>query len=103
MKFFKPALHGYLDGDKLIKKNKSVVLFKIYDGFGVPVRVLNQVRSVEVHYQNEVYTAPVTMFKQHGIEHRFKDEDQLVLPRRFWHITTQYSLFEDDNLSNERI
>lgn len=84
-------LHGKLDRyGKLTKRGKQVVLFRNYDGFGLPLSVLKTIKSLEIHYDGEVYTATPEDFYEHGIENDFKDtrtyhtEKQLVLPRRFF-------------------
>lgn len=92
-------LHGKLDKKgKLTKTGKQVVLYEVYDGFGIPVRVLDLVSSVEIHYENEVYNATPADFEKHGVEHTFTDpktlrrEEQLILPRKYWRSERQAKL-----------
>lgn len=94
VKFYKPVpAHGTITADgKLIKRGKEVVLFKIYDGFGIPVRVLDRIKTVEVHYKDETYIARVELFRVYGIKHTFGDEKQLILPRKYWLVASQEKL-----------
>lgn len=99
MFYKKPDLHGRLDKDGiLIKKGKQVVLFENYDGFGVPIKVLEKIRGVEIHYKGKVYIATTDTFYNNGIEHTFQDpsnyrqEKQLILPRKFWDAPDQTRL-----------
>lgn len=93
------GFHGKLDKHgKLVKKGKQVVLFRKYDGFALPVNVLKQIKSVEIHYEDVVYSASVEDFKKHGIQEFYKKalfgepEQQLVLPRKYWRNSNQVTL-----------
>lgn len=99
MFYHKPVVHGRLDKHgKLVKKGKQVVLFKNYDGFALPLYVLKIISSVEIHYGGKTYQASPDTFYKHGIEHTFEDprtfkqEKQLVLPRKYWNVPDQASL-----------
>lgn len=75
---------GELDGRTLTKRGKQVQLFRMYNGFAVSVSLLDQVDTVIVHYQGRAYKATAQRFREQGIPHRYKFDDQLVLPRPFW-------------------
>lgn len=73
------------DDGTLVKRGKQVVLFRLHDGFGVGLDVLNQVNAVEVHYHGETYTATRADFRKHGIIADYQGyETQFILPRKFW-------------------
>lgn len=88
---------GILRDGTLIKQGKQVVLFKIYDGFAIPKEVaeLPEVDRVQVHYEGDVYSAPIETFFNYGIPHKYKDEEQLVLSRKWWLRHNQGTLFDD--------
>lgn len=90
MFYKRPVLHGRLDKHgKLVKKGKQVVLYEIYDGFGIPLSVLRIVKSIEIHYKGTVYNAPASAFEEHGITEKYMDERQKILPRKYWHKDNQ--------------
>lgn len=72
------------DRRHLIKSGKQVMLFRIYDGFGMSVEVLEQVDRVTVHHNGISYTATTDEFWTHGIDHDFYGDKQKILPRKFW-------------------
>jgi hypothetical protein len=97
-------LHGKLNRDgKLVKTGKQVVLFKIYDGFGLPIEVLSSIKSVEIHYKGVIYTATPSMFYEHGIANRYQDESQLILPRKYFGTNNQTELNLNQYVQNKDI
>jgi hypothetical protein len=69
----------------LIKHGKQVQKFWMHDGYAVATEHLEQVRGVKLYtsYDGVLY-APRNVFYQHGKEHNFKGEEQLVLPVKYW-------------------
>lgn len=86
---------GELIGDTLLKRGKQVVLFRIYDGFAVSNSHLNmpELKRIRIEYEGSVYKATKDQFLKHGIPHKFGNEQQLVLPRRYFDNTNQERLF----------
>lgn len=92
---FPKKAHGFISSKgRLVKRGKSVVLFKIYDGFAIPTEVLKQIKEVEIHYGGEVYLTTSDKFWQHGINNDFEGEKQLVLPRKYWKLARQEELLK---------
>ena len=84
----------------LVKKGRQVMLFNIFDGFGIPDSVLQDpaVERIEVHYAQKVYRASYHDFLEHGVPyHRRPFEPQTILPRKFWNggVPKQPQLFEE--------
>ena len=75
---------GDLHGKTLIKRGRQVILFRVFDGFGISKDVLDLVNKIVCHYEGKVYTADVEDFWEKGIEYDFAGDKQLVLPRKFW-------------------
>lgn len=69
----------------LQKNQRQAKKFWKYDGYGVKVADLHEVTGVllDTMYDGRLYV-PLSTLRQHGIQHWFGDEEQLILPVQYW-------------------
>ena len=84
--------------------------FRVYHGYGISKKVLNQldehkVSKIRLVYNNKlngkqvVYDTTVTRFRLYGIEHLNNldvNDEQLILPLKFWNCPDSVYVREDD-------
>jgi len=88
-----PVVHngktiGVMDGDRLVKKDKQVVLYRKYDGWAIPVEVLKKYRPkrIQLFFDEQAYQATIDSFRDRKkvIFNDFEGEAQVILPRKYW-------------------
>lgn len=75
---------GDLKGKVLHKTGKQVVLFRQFNGFGASKDYLDVVDKIVCDYEGKRFTATSEDFFKHGINWKFQDDAQLILPLQFW-------------------
>ena len=80
-----PKVKGVVRDNILYKNGKQALKFWKYDGYGVKVEDLHEVNGVvlDTKYDGRLY-APVSVLREHGIQHFFGDEEQLILELNHW-------------------
>lgn len=83
--FLKPPKHGRVVDGVLQKGGTAVVKFWAFDGYGINVADLHEVTGVllDTKYDGRLYT-PLSVLREHGIEHDFNGEKQLILKVEYW-------------------
>jgi hypothetical protein len=71
---------------KLVKTGKQIMLFRIYDGWGVSTEVLKRYRPthIQLYMEGEAYQASIDKFRQNGIRYNDSGDEQIILPRKHW-------------------
>jgi len=92
-------------------KKESKHLFKIYDGWGMNLNLLKELKEIGIEYieiiatdTNVIYRTHIDNFFSNGILYRNQKgemDTQLILPKRFWQILPYKKKLEYDERLNK--
>lgn len=80
-------MHGRIVDHILLKKDKQVIKYRIYNGYAVSEKDLEKVRGVQLYTKKDgIIYARRDQFYKHGIVNDYRGERQYILPVKYWEV-----------------